>query len=287
MNRQRKLLIALPAVMLLAVVALLVWRSEPRYGGRSLTDWAIQAQDYEKLGLTDKPDYLAASNAIHRMGPAAAKTAVDWLESDTRWERSPLRPWIEKIHLTSTEMPRLDRSRAISMIVRLTDEEGRSSIEPRLLAMLIMPEHFPLDVLTNFSAETWKKIEPLILSTNMWAAQKALLVGTHWPLAQKMDLDRIWTIRSAATNERLVAFVDHLLMAQGADTNRLLEAVGTNFLRGPAGPADSDVVHIHAWALFQLGSAGRPILEAGLTNQNQYVREKAAQILKLRRPAQP
>ena len=60
-------------VVVLTVVALLIWTSEPRYDGRSLTDWAIQAQDYENLALTDKPDYLAASNAIHQMGPAAAK----------------------------------------------------------------------------------------------------------------------------------------------------------------------------------------------------------------------
>ena len=121
MNRRRSLAIILATTLITGLVALLLWRSEPRYGGRSLTDWAIQAQDYEKMTLTDRPDYLTASNAIHQMGPAAAKTALDWLESEARWERIRSSEWIYPFYPQSWNTDLDQQSTAAAMILRLEE----------------------------------------------------------------------------------------------------------------------------------------------------------------------
>lgn len=213
MNRRRSLAIILATTLITGLVALLLWRSEPRYSGRSLTDWAIQAQDYEKMALTDKPDYLAASNAIYQMGPAAAKTAVDWLESDINWVSSPISRWLPSLRRPFRGEPRLDRGSAIPMLFKLSGKDGRSSVG-----------------------------------------------------------ERLWRIRSKPSVGFLREYVDDLLLAKGGETNRLADAIGTNYL------SNSAELQFHSskaifWAqkLRNLSPAGRRYLEAGLTNQNESV----------------
>lgn len=222
MNRRRSLAIIAAALLITGLVALLLWRSEPRYGGLSLTDWAIQAQHYENLALTDKPDYLSASNAIYQMGPAAAKTAVDWLESDINWAYSPMAYWLHELRLPFNKEPRLNRQMAIPMLVRLSGEEGRSGIKERLWHLRSRP------------------------SMALWGCD----------------------------------FFDDLLLIQAHDTNRLADAIGTNFLWNSIVPSTPHfVIFNRAEKLLKLGPTGRRYVEAGLTNPNPDVRQVSQSIL--------
>ncbi len=283
MKRRRSLVIILVATLITGLVALVLWRSEPRYGGRSLTDWAIQGQDYENLALTDKPDYLAASNAIHQMGPAAAKTAVDWLNSEVTWKKSALRLWIEKLAPRSGDIPRIQREVAAVMILRLGSEEAQLSVEPKLIAMLEngrdewlykLNGHIGrIGVLTNFSAATWSRLEPLLLHTNHMVRLRTLELAISWNTPPKLNLGILWQCRSKVTDLFTEARLDELLLRHGAETNRLAEAIGSSFLNSANSAQEPmQFIEYRAKQLSALGQTGSRYFVAGLTNGSEAVR---------------
>lgn len=278
MNRRKKLQLTLAAsILAVALVALLVWRSEPRYGGRSLTDWAIDAQNGERLAQTDSPDYLAARDAIHQMGPAAAETAVDWLENESRWERNRLLNWIGGFLPQWDEPPRLNRTEAAAMILRLVNEDARARVESGLISMLAgSTDGFTrqVGVLTNFSASTWTKVEPLLLHTNPIVRRQAASLALVWPRELKVNLETVWRSRA---DERFMgewSLLEQLLLRHSTDTNRLATAIGTNFIWITGDSGSSTFVPFgRANNLAKLGAAGQVYLKAGLNNDDMAVRQ--------------
>lgn len=280
MNRRRNLPILIAVGVVLALVAMFVWRSEPRYGGRSLTDWAMDAQICEGLELTDKPDYLAASNAIHQMGPAAAKTAVDWLGSEERWEQ--FRSWtgIDRFYQESLETDQLERSTAAAMILRLGSEESRLSVEPRLLAAVASGRDDFGDrvgVLTNFSTTTWSKVEPLLLHTNRIVRRHASNLALRWTGDLKVNPEILWLAWSDPDHKSFQVITETLLVLHSLETNRLAEAIGTNYL---SQLPDGFVSHQMAGNLAKLGPVGRYYLQAGTTNKSELIRIISTSYLK-------
>ena len=280
MNRRKGRLISIAAGLLLGLVAMLFWTSEPRYGGRSLTDWAIDAQNYEKLGLTDKPDYLTASNAIYRTSPAAAKTALDWLESEARWERIRSSKWVYPFYPQSWNVELDQRSTAAAMILRLGSEESRLTVEPRLIADVGGGgDRFGdgVGVLTNFSTTAWPKVEPLLLHSNLAVRGYAARLALHWAGDLKVNPEILWQAWSDTNHEPIREILERLLLRHSQETNRLAEAIGTNFLWGSASHLPDGR---QAFILTKLGPSGRYYLEAGLTNRFEMIRLTSKQYLK-------
>ena len=261
-------------VVVLTLVALLIWTSEPRYDGRSLTDWAFDAQICEGLDLTDKPDYLAASNAIYQMGPAAAKTAVDWLESEERWDQFLSWTRIDRFYQQSIGTNELERSIAAAMILRLGTEEARLSVEPRLMAAVVDGGFGDrVGVLTNFSATIWPKIEPLLLHTNSMVRRHAANLALLWAGDLKVNTEILWQAWSETNRMSFRGISEVLLLRHSRETNRLAEAIGTNFLWGSDWMSSPLLSHFRrAPNLANLGPADRRYLEAGLTNEEAQIR---------------
>ncbi len=278
MNRRRKLIIALSAGLVLVVVALLLWRSEPRYGGRGLKEWALQAHDHEVTGRINDEGYRSATNAIRRMGPAATRTAVDSLDDLERWNKDPMRklyarflPWIE-------DRFDLDKLTTARVILRTVDDGARATVEARLIAKLASGNRQHAFSLTNFSASTWPRVAPLLQHTNALVVNLTATLGRHWSPPLKLDIERLWQTRLTATNPNVWFELELLLATQAADTNRLARVVGTTFLQGSI--SNSYTTGRRAKLLAELGAAGRPYLIAGTTNEIRWVRDKAANAMK-------
>lgn len=274
MNRRRSLAIILATTLITGLVALLLWRSEPRYGGRSLTDWAIDAHDYDQLGLNDRPGYLSASNAIHRMGPAAAKTAMDWLESDARWEASKLRPWVEKYGFENLRSGFSERSHSIPMILRLVGDQGRQHIEHRLSAFLSAGIKFiPTNKLDIIIAKDWPRIEPFLDLVFRRDSVRAR--------GERVDTESLWIGLSRDNNVQSRGYIEELLLQRGSDTNRLAEAIGNDFLSSSGRRGDRyDAIRM-AFSLLKLGPTGKAYLTAGLTNNAKDVVEASTRALNI------
>jgi hypothetical protein len=68
MKRHRKRLLSIAALTLGLVAFLLIWNREPRYQGKTISEWADIGLKATDSVPWDEPNVLLASNAIHQIG---------------------------------------------------------------------------------------------------------------------------------------------------------------------------------------------------------------------------
>ncbi len=75
-----RLIIILLALLLLSFLAFAIFRSkEPRYQGRTLTEW-IESARWEHLSPYDSDEEVAAKRALKQMAPEAIPILLKWLQ---------------------------------------------------------------------------------------------------------------------------------------------------------------------------------------------------------------
>ena len=78
MRRRGKLLLSIAALTIGMVAILLIWNREPRYQGRTISEWADLGLKATDSVPWDEPNVILASNAIHQIGAES----FPWLRSN-------------------------------------------------------------------------------------------------------------------------------------------------------------------------------------------------------------
>jgi hypothetical protein len=96
MTRRRKLLLFIAALALGLMALLLIRNREPRYQGRTISEWADLGLKATDSVPWDEPNVLMASNAIHQIGAES----FPWLRSQfprTNDFRSKISPILDRL----------------------------------------------------------------------------------------------------------------------------------------------------------------------------------------------
>lgn len=97
--RRIRVIVILVAVIVIGVVAITFFRTrEPRYQGRTLSEWVESAEEYSETDL----QWQNASHAVKQMASNAIPILLDWVRSEDSPVREKVIVWInQKVPLRS------------------------------------------------------------------------------------------------------------------------------------------------------------------------------------------
>src|SRR5581483_9804615 len=109
--KRLRLIVMVVAVMVMGVVAIACFRArEPRYQGRTLSDWINSVESTQDVD----PDRQAASHAIKQMAAEAIPVLLKWVQSANSPQMQKLIDWSQRhpsIHFMLKDAE-LDREKA-------------------------------------------------------------------------------------------------------------------------------------------------------------------------------
>jgi len=104
MTRPRAIAITVTAILIAGVLIYLCLPKEPRYQGRTLTEWLNQADTAYAISRgkpQNDPQWLSASNAIQQIGADAIPLLLKWASANDSRPKAALILWLDsnpKLH---------------------------------------------------------------------------------------------------------------------------------------------------------------------------------------------